>query len=1071
MKRSSPVVVAVVSALCFGCDSPPTEETSVSTNALTTEVHADGQRGGGYCLTVTVRADDGPVESWDVTVDPKGATITSVASAVKTISGALVHFGSFDYNRFVVAGASTAFSFCGKAGSGGVLPVVVASTSQPDLRGPVDNIHYETYLRVKRHTTADWGLGYCADVEVSNNGPEKATWSAQLDFAQAVIEGSWGAKILGTGALLTFSGMEWNRTLVPGAVTHFGFCARNSGPRARVVSVSGAPFGTDAAGLTGTYFASTDLSGNGLSRIDRGINFIWADRGPSAALSGKAFSVRWTGSITATTSEKVTLTTTSLGGLRLWINGQLLVDEWANTRPIPRTRTAAMSFVAGQRYEFKLESTQSQNNALVVLEWQSATNKRAVVPASAFVTAIEPGDPGAVDVAMNVRWDRNVHAIAPEIYGINYATGQRIDDDRLRAVRFGGNRLSAYNWENNASNAGNDHIFQNDGYLSASDVPGAAVAGMLGDVATRPTMAVLTVPISDYVSADKNADGDVRTTPNYLQTRFMANLADHLGPLPLIPDVSDRNVYQSEFVNWAATSYPTSKIAFSLDNEPDIWFSTHAEIWPTHQTYDDVVSRNAIFGAMIKNRVPGAKVVGYGGYGWHGFDTLQDAPDATTKGRFVPYYLDQMRAAEAQYGKRVVDYMDIHWYPEAQGDGQRITGDCVTAGCVVARVQAPRSLWDATYTETSWITQWSTLGPINLLGRMKQDIADHYPGTILAINEWNYGAGSHISGGIATADVLGILGREGVGMANNWLDGASEFLHGAYKIFGNYDMKGSGFGDTSIESSTNDVASSSVYGAYDAANPNRVTIVAINKSDSVKTAGIRVAHPKNFKSAQVYVLSTAGWSQYWQVAHPQGTDSIAAVATNTFSYAMPASSVSIIIPSTEESVAKGPTWPAPPPTPAFGGWTFDADTSGWAFDGACTGSWDATVGDPSVGSLRLDTTGQPWDKMQAFINEPGIDLTHKKLTLRIKSDGNFQGNVMFFVMTRWADWSHYDWKAQGWATPGTEWMTMTFDMDEIVAQDPDFNPALPAMLGIQALNTTSSATPTTLWVDTIQYPL
>jgi hypothetical protein len=751
----------------------------------------------------------------------------------------------------------------------------------------------------------------------------------------------------------------------------------------------------------------------------------------------------------------------------------LLIDDWAPSRHLGRPRTAVMNFVAGQRYEFKLEYTQDQSKAQVGLEWQCASTRRSVIPATAFVTAIEPGNPGAVDVAMNVRWDSQVHAIAPEIYGINYASGQRMTDDGLRSARHGGNRLSAYNWENNASNAGNDFNFQNDGYLSASNVPGAAVAGMLADVATRPTTAVLTVPLGDYVSADKNADGDVRTTPNYLQTRFLANLADHPGPLSLIPDISDRNVYQSEFANWAVTSYPTAKIAFSLDNEPDLWFQTHAEIWPNHQTYDDVVGRNAAFGAMIKNRVPGAKVVGYGGYGWHGFDTLQDAPDAATKGRFIPYYLDQMRIAEAQHGHRIVDYMDIHWYPEAQGDGQRITGDCITDGCVTARVQAPRSLWDATYTETSWITQWSTLGPINLLGRMKQDIADQYPGTLLAINEWNYGAASHISGGIATADVLGILGREGVGMANNWpLSTGSEFLHGAFQVFGNYDMNGSGFGDTSIESSTNDVATSSVYGAYDAANPDRVTIVAINKSNSVKSAGIRVAHPKNFKSAQVYVLSTAGWSQYWQVAHPQAADSIQAVATNTFAYAMPASSVSIIIPSTEEIVAKGPTWPAPPPTPAFGGWTFDSGSSGWISSGSATQSWDATVGDPNVGSLRFDTSFTHIDEQfQTIISEPGVDLTHKRLSLRIKSDGNFQGGVIFFVMTRWADWSNWRWKGQGWATPGTDWMTLSFDIDQALAEDPLFNPEIPAQIGVLVQNSSATPTPTTLWVDTIQYPL
>jgi len=299
-----------------------------------------------------------------------------------------------------------------------------------------------------------------------------------------------------------------------------------------------------------------------------------------------------------------------------------------------------------------------------------------------------------------------------------------------------------------------------------------------------------------------------------------------------------------------------------------------------------------------------------------------------------------------------------------------------------------------------------------------------------------------------------------------------EFLHGAFQVFGNYDMNGSGFGDTSIDASTADPAASSVYAAYDAQHPDRVTIVAINKADTSKTAGIRVAHPRNFKSAQVYVLSTAGWSPYWQVAHPQVADSIPAVATNTFAYAMPAYSVSIIIPSTDENVAQGPTWPAPPPTPQFGGWTFDSDSSGWAFEGLGTGAWDGTMGDPNAGSLRMDASfTQPGDQVQAFIDSPTIDLTHKKLTLRIKSDGAFQGGVIVFVMTRWADWSHYDWKGQGWAMPGTEWMTLSFDIDEIVAQDPDFNPSIVARIGILVQNTSTTPTPTTLWVDTVQYPL
>ena len=114
-----------------------------------------------------------------------------------------------------------------------------------------------------------------------------------------------------------------------------------------------------------------------------------------------------------------------------------------------------------------------------------------------------------------------------------------------------------------------------------------------------------------------------------------------------------------------------------------------------------------------------------------------------------------MKAADTKAGKRLVDDLDLHWYPEATGGGERIVDDGTSAAEVAAREQAPRSLWDSTYTETSWITQDSTMGPIELLPREMKKITQTYPGTHLSFSEWNYGGGTDISGAIASADVLG----------------------------------------------------------------------------------------------------------------------------------------------------------------------------------------------------------------------------------------------------------------------------------------------------------------------------
>ena len=134
-----------------------------------------------------------------------------------------------------------------------------------------------------------------------------------------------------------------------------------------------------------------------------------------------------------------------------------------------------------------------------------------------------------------------------------------------------------------------------------------------------------------------------------------------------------------------------------------------------------------------------------------------------------------MAAAGTTAGRRLLDVLDVHWYPEARGacvgdpmDGCRITDNNNEAGVVAARMEAPRSLWDSSYRETSWIQNVLGADAIRLLPRLKGKIAAHYPGTKLAITEYNYGGGNHISGAIAQADVLGIFGREGLFAATLW---------------------------------------------------------------------------------------------------------------------------------------------------------------------------------------------------------------------------------------------------------------------------------------------------------------
>ena len=503
-----------------------------------------------------------------------------------------------------------------------------------------------------------------------------------------------------------------------------------------------------------------------------------------------------------------------------------------------------------------------------------------------------PGNPGSAQVTMTIDVSKDVHAISPLIYGLNGADAATLAGTKATVLRMGGNRWTAYNWENNASNAGSDYCFQNDGLLSASNVPGAAVQPTLTQATNAGAAAIVTVPIVDYVSADKNGGCDVRNSgANYLQTRFRQNKSTKPGALSTTPNAGDAFVYTDEYVNWLKQTNPATNVVFSLDNEPDLWSSTHAEVHPSPVTYAELGTRTIDFATAIKRVWPAAKVLGPVSYGFYGFETLQGATDAGADGNFLDWYLTRMSAAGTAAGKRLVDDLDLHWYPEVTGGGVRITDSGGSAATVAAREQAPRSLWDPAYVETSWITSSYGYGAIRLIPRTRDRIAAHYPGTGLAFTEWNYGGGGDISGGIASADVLGIFGRERVDIATFWpLNSNETYSYAAFRAFRNYDGVGGHVGDTSVRALTSDAGLTSVYATMDAANHNRVVLVVINKATTATTAALKLTAEAKFTKAKVFTLTSTS-------ATPQAAAGITVAAQNAFNYTMPAQSISIIVPS------------------------------------------------------------------------------------------------------------------------------------------------------------------------------
>jgi hypothetical protein len=510
-------------------------------------------------------------------------------------------------------------------------------------------------------------------------------------------------------------------------------------------------------------------------------------------------------------------------------------------------------------------------------------------------------------------------------------------------VRLGGNRWTAYNWENNYSNAGSDYIFENDTLLSPSRTPGAAVLPTLNASKISGAATLLTIPTNGYVSADSYG-GDVRYNgnywdgskwvsgtynPNYLSQHFVPESAAKPGgpaSFTLNPSTSDGAVYQDEFVNWVNhQTGPGQQVFYDLDNEPDIWSATHLEVHPANATYQEMVNDAVNYGGAIKAVSPNALIFGAVNYGWQGMITLQNQPSDPSINdtilNFQASYLKSMKAAAQTAGKRLLDVLDMHFYPEATGidtslpAGQqsvRITSTNTSPGVVAARLQAARSLWDPSYVESSWITQYSTpyepsgsppqfkTAAIQLLPREQAIISEYYPGTKISFSEYNYGAGQDISGGVAQADVLGVYGQTGVFAATWWGDGApnDRFITSAFNMYLNYDGKGHKFGNTSLGASISDASKASVYASEDAGNPNRMVIVLINKNTTTsQVATLNFSNLAQFSLADAYQLGDGTSNPSYNITHVNllASSPLQWTGANSLNYTMPAESVTTLV--------------------------------------------------------------------------------------------------------------------------------------------------------------------------------
>ncbi len=155
-------------------------------------------------------------------------------------------------------------------------------------------------------------------------------------------------------------------------------------------STTPAPNIGSGTGLSGTYFSDMNFANAVVTRTDATVDFDWGTGAPVSGIGADNFSARWSGQVQAQFSETYTFTTLSDDGVRLWVNGQQLINNW--TDHSPTENSGSITLVAGEKYDLTMEYFENGGGAVATLSWASPSTAKQIIPS----TQLFPSTPGAL---------------------------------------------------------------------------------------------------------------------------------------------------------------------------------------------------------------------------------------------------------------------------------------------------------------------------------------------------------------------------------------------------------------------------------------------------------------------------------------------------------------------------------------------------------------------------------------------------------------------------------------------------------------------------------------------------
>jgi hypothetical protein len=502
---------------------------------------------------------------------------------------------------------------------------------------------------------------------------------------------------------------------------------------------------------------------------------------------------------------------------------------------------------------------------------------------SSSVAASTAATTTTVNISIDALSDR--HEISPFVYGFAYPNAAiDITNTGATEVRWGGNSTSRYNWTAGTINTANDWYFGDYGYTEIGDSDSAKYIQDVKAAGSHPLMTMVMLPWvakdvtngSAYSFSVAKYGAQCGVNPynsdngNGVESNCSTNITgndpnDADVPIKDSPSAGDPpgTVYRNQWTAALAAAFGTAPHFYDMDNEIDIWGSTHRDVHPQPTAYNEMRDTFIAESRALKGWDPAAVRFGPVSCCWWFYWNGANNNDKTAHAGIdlLPWWLNEVYWQDKIAGTRSVDVFDIHAYPDLPD-----TSSYTLAQKQALALRIFRDYWDPTYvSESSSINQnWATFLQPNKtipfrIPRMRAIANMIYPNTPLSFTEWNAAVAgeSDFSSALGDADAYGILGRERLYLASRWVAPVSTNPnYQALKLYRNYDGAHHTFAPISI-ADTND-GDPNLFSSYAAIGPygKRMTIMVINKSPtSTVTAQFAM---NGFTPAKVttYTLST-----------------------------------------------------------------------------------------------------------------------------------------------------------------------------------------------------------------------